>query len=86
MKWLKDKLWYQVAPPLRVFKCTKGILLVTGNYDVADGILHRLWLYDGKHFRPADSPQNDFYDMIFTMYPDCFEELTAKSWLYKSAK
>lgn len=83
----KKKLWASVTPPLRVFKCVKGILLVTGNFDVSKGdFIQRLWLYDGTHFRPADDPSNDFYDLIYTMYPDYFEELTKNSWLYKKPK
>lgn len=83
MRLFKKKLWARVAPPLRVFKCTKGILLVTGNLDVSGKhLITRLWLYDGEHFRPADKPSNDYYDIIYKMYPDHFEELTKDSWLY----
>jgi len=81
---LKKSLWCRNAPPLRVFKCVKGILLVTGNFDVTEkSVIQRLWLYDGLHFRPADDPSNDYYDIIYKMYPEYFEELTKDSWLYK---
>src|SRR4051794_37837832 len=64
VSWFKKQIWFRYAPPLRVFKCTKGILLVTGNSDVSGHVIQRLWLYDGKHFRPADQPTNDFYDLV----------------------
>lgn len=77
----KKKVWPSITPPLRVYKLKKQILLCTTVYDN-----ERYWLYDGNHFRAADSPSNSYWDGIFKMYPDYFEEITKGSWLYRTPK